>query len=142
MMLLMGFFGVSAFSLFIVIEPSNLFSLAMVWQWAWVRKSYLELEFCFLKLISCRYFLTILFNNAGVKTQNERLTLNFVNTIVSAVGALIGTSLTDKSVCNMDLPRDILMLFFDSWKAHYVVLGNSWECRHACRRHRSVNYIW
>ncbi|KAF9006626.1 general substrate transporter [Cyathus striatus] len=42
------------------------------------------------------YFLTILFTNAGVETQNEKLTLNFVNTIVSAAGALIGTSLTDK----------------------------------------------
>jgi sugar porter (SP) family MFS transporter len=42
------------------------------------------------------YFLTILFRNAGVNTQNGRLTLNFVNTIVSAVGALIGTALTDK----------------------------------------------
>ncbi|KAJ7498590.1 general substrate transporter [Mycena latifolia] len=42
------------------------------------------------------YFLTILFANAGVNTQNARLTLNFVNTLVSAAGALIGTSLTDK----------------------------------------------
>lgn len=42
------------------------------------------------------YFLTILFTNAGVKTQNARLTLNFVNTLVSACGAIIGTSLTDK----------------------------------------------
>ncbi|TFK43784.1 general substrate transporter [Crucibulum laeve] len=42
------------------------------------------------------YFLTILFTNAGVKTQNGTLTLNFVNTVVSACGALIGTSLTDK----------------------------------------------
>ncbi|KAJ7129330.1 general substrate transporter [Mycena epipterygia] len=42
------------------------------------------------------YFLTILFNNSGVKTQNERLTLNFVNTVISAIGAIIGTSLTDK----------------------------------------------
>ncbi|KAF9450633.1 hypothetical protein P691DRAFT_700780 [Macrolepiota fuliginosa MF-IS2] len=42
------------------------------------------------------YFLTILFKNAGAKTQNQLLTLNFVNTIVSAVGALLGTSLTDK----------------------------------------------
>ncbi|KAK7062039.1 lactose permease [Favolaschia claudopus] len=42
------------------------------------------------------YFLTILFDAAGVKTQDERLTLNFVNTIVSAIGAIIGTSLTDK----------------------------------------------
>ncbi|KAJ7228311.1 general substrate transporter [Mycena pura] len=42
------------------------------------------------------YFLTILFANAGVNTQNARLTLNFVNTIVSAVGAVIGTTLTDK----------------------------------------------
>jgi len=44
-----------------------------------------------------RYFLTILFKNAGVATQNQLLTLNFANTVVSAVGALIGTSLTDKS---------------------------------------------
>jgi len=43
-----------------------------------------------------RYFLTILFKNAGVATQNQLLTLNFANTVVSAVGALIGTSLTDK----------------------------------------------
>ncbi|KAF8165590.1 general substrate transporter [Crassisporium funariophilum] len=42
------------------------------------------------------YFLTILFKNAGANSQNQRLTLNFGNTIVSAVGALIGTSLTDK----------------------------------------------
>ncbi|KAF7352477.1 Lactose permease [Mycena venus] len=34
--------------------------------------------------------------NAGANTQNERLTLNFVNTLVSAAGAVIGTSLTDK----------------------------------------------
>ncbi|CAA7260105.1 unnamed protein product [Cyclocybe aegerita] len=42
------------------------------------------------------YFLTILFGNAGVETQNKRLTLNFINMIVSAVGTLIGTSLMDK----------------------------------------------
>jgi Na+/melibiose symporter-like transporter len=42
------------------------------------------------------YFLPILFGAAGVNTQNQRLTLNFANTIVSATGALIGTSLTDK----------------------------------------------
>jgi len=47
-------------------------------------------------LIHRRYFLTILFKNAGVATQNQLLTLNFANTVVSAVGALIGTSLTDK----------------------------------------------
>ncbi|KAJ7591651.1 general substrate transporter [Mycena floridula] len=41
------------------------------------------------------YFLTILFAAAGAKTQNRRLVLNFVNTLVSAAGALIGTSLTD-----------------------------------------------
>lgn len=43
-----------------------------------------------------RYFLTILFGAAGVKTQERRLVLNFVNTIVSATGALIGTSLCDR----------------------------------------------
>ncbi|KAF9455932.1 general substrate transporter [Collybia nuda] len=42
------------------------------------------------------YFLTILFSNAGVQTQERRLVLNFANTIISAGGALIGTSLTDK----------------------------------------------
>ncbi|KAF7301979.1 MFS domain-containing protein [Mycena indigotica] len=42
------------------------------------------------------YFLTILFQNAGVNSQNDRLTLNFVNTVVSACGALIATALTDK----------------------------------------------
>ncbi|KAF8663434.1 hypothetical protein AX16_001004 [Volvariella volvacea WC 439] len=42
------------------------------------------------------YFLTILFANAGATSQNQRLTLNFVNTIVSATGALIGTSLSDR----------------------------------------------
>lgn len=43
-----------------------------------------------------RYFLPILFAAAGVHTQNQRLVLNFANTIISAFGALIGTSLTDK----------------------------------------------
>ncbi|KAF8969396.1 general substrate transporter [Flammula alnicola] len=42
------------------------------------------------------YFLPILFGAAGVDSQNQRLTLNFANTIISATGALIGTSLTDK----------------------------------------------
>ncbi|RXW24714.1 hypothetical protein EST38_g1192 [Candolleomyces aberdarensis] len=42
------------------------------------------------------YFLPILFGAAGASSQNQRLTLNFANTIVSASGALIGTSLTDK----------------------------------------------
>ena len=43
-----------------------------------------------------RYFLTVLFESAGVQTQERRLVLNFVNTIVSATGALIGTSLCDR----------------------------------------------
>ncbi|KAF5388339.1 hypothetical protein D9615_000635 [Tricholomella constricta] len=42
------------------------------------------------------YFLTILFQNAGVTSQERRLVLNFANTLISAGGALIGTSLTDK----------------------------------------------
>ncbi|KAJ6583773.1 general substrate transporter [Mycena sp. CBHHK59/15] len=44
------------------------------------------------------YFLTILFAVSSVQcfTQNKRLTLNFVNTLVSAAGAVIGTTLTDK----------------------------------------------
>lgn len=42
------------------------------------------------------YFLTILFQNAGVTSQDRRLVLNFANTLISAGGALIGTSLTDK----------------------------------------------
>jgi len=42
------------------------------------------------------YFLPILFANAGANSQNQRLTLNFANTIVSAVGAVIGTALSDK----------------------------------------------
>ncbi|KAJ3796802.1 general substrate transporter [Lentinula aff. detonsa] len=41
------------------------------------------------------YFLTVLFKNAGVESQERRLVLNFVNTIVSAIGASIGTSLCD-----------------------------------------------
>ncbi|KAJ7236673.1 hypothetical protein C8J57DRAFT_1569367 [Mycena rebaudengoi] len=45
---------------------------------------------------SASYFLTILFRNAGVNSQNGRLILNFVNTVVSACGALMGTALTDK----------------------------------------------
>ncbi|KAJ7209034.1 general substrate transporter [Mycena rebaudengoi] len=47
---------------------------------------------------SASYFLTILFRNAGVNSQNGRLILNFVNTVVSACGALIGTALTDKEM--------------------------------------------
>ncbi|KAH9482516.1 Lactose permease [Psilocybe cubensis] len=42
------------------------------------------------------YFLPILFANTGVTSQNRLLTLNFANTLVSASGAVIGTSLTDK----------------------------------------------
>ncbi|ESK95148.1 mfs lactose [Moniliophthora roreri MCA 2997] len=41
------------------------------------------------------YFLTVLFGNAGVRSQDRRLVLNFVNTIISALGASIGTSLSD-----------------------------------------------
>ncbi|KAG6854345.1 hypothetical protein C0991_007850 [Blastosporella zonata] len=42
------------------------------------------------------YFLTILFQNAGVTSQDRRLALNFANTVISAGGAVIGTALTDK----------------------------------------------
>ncbi|TRM68230.1 general substrate transporter [Schizophyllum amplum] len=42
------------------------------------------------------YFLTVLFKNSGVESQRARLVLNFINTIVSAIGAFIGTALTDK----------------------------------------------
>ncbi|THV08266.1 general substrate transporter [Dendrothele bispora CBS 962.96] len=41
------------------------------------------------------YFLTVLFASAGVQSQERRLVLNFVNTIISAIGASIGTSLCD-----------------------------------------------
>ncbi|KAG7097320.1 hypothetical protein E1B28_004679 [Marasmius oreades] len=41
------------------------------------------------------YFLTVLFGNAGVRSQDRRLVLNFVNTVISAIGASIGTSLSD-----------------------------------------------
>lgn len=40
--------------------------------------------------------MTILFKNAGANTQDRRLVLNFINTLVSACGALIGTSITDR----------------------------------------------
>jgi hypothetical protein len=50
-----------------------------------------------------RYFLPILFAAAGVHTQNQRLVLNFANTIISAFGALIGTSLTDKGLCKLPM---------------------------------------
>jgi len=43
-----------------------------------------------------RYFLPILFGAAGVTSQNKILTLNFANTIISASGAVIGTTLTDR----------------------------------------------
>jgi hypothetical protein len=43
----------------------------------------------------CRYFLPILFQAAGVNSQERRLVLNFVNTLISAAGALISTSLCD-----------------------------------------------
>jgi len=37
-----------------------------------------------------------LFKNAGVNGEKQRLVLNFVNTLISAAGALVGTSLCDK----------------------------------------------
>ncbi|KAG6888902.1 hypothetical protein C0992_007141 [Termitomyces sp. T32_za158] len=48
------------------------------------------------------YFLTILFQNAGVNSQERRLVLNFANTLISAGGALIGASLTDKAMEDWD----------------------------------------
>ncbi|KAJ7215631.1 general substrate transporter [Mycena rebaudengoi] len=47
---------------------------------------------------SASYFLTILFRVSPTGSQNGRLILNFVNTVVSACGALIGTALTDKEM--------------------------------------------
>ncbi|KAG6817891.1 hypothetical protein H0H87_001723 [Tephrocybe sp. NHM501043] len=77
MMLLMGFFGASE------LDHSDIHSLmsAAVKQWSGN---------------GLGYFLTILFQNAGVNSQDRRLILNFANTLISAGGALIGTALTDK----------------------------------------------
>jgi len=42
------------------------------------------------------YFLTVLYNSAGVDTQNMRLILNVVNNLVSASAAVTGTIIADK----------------------------------------------
>ncbi|KAI5454184.1 hypothetical protein NCC49_004249 [Naganishia albida] len=51
------------------------------------------------------YFLTILLAQAGIKSQDRILTLNFVNSVTSFIGALTGTSIVDK------VGRRKLMLF-------------------------------
>jgi len=41
------------------------------------------------------YFLPVLLQNAGIKSQNKRLTLNFVNSVTSYMGALTGSASVD-----------------------------------------------
>ncbi|KAF5382700.1 hypothetical protein D9615_002928 [Tricholomella constricta] len=42
------------------------------------------------------YFLPILLQNAGITNQDRRLTLNFVNSVTSYVGALSGSAIIDR----------------------------------------------
>ncbi|EIN12674.1 general substrate transporter [Punctularia strigosozonata HHB-11173 SS5] len=42
------------------------------------------------------YFLPVLLKDAGIKSQNKQLTLNFVNSITSYMGALTGSALVDR----------------------------------------------
>ncbi|KAJ9100060.1 hypothetical protein QFC20_005584 [Naganishia adeliensis] len=51
------------------------------------------------------YFLTILLAQAGIKSQDRILTLNFVNSVTSFIGALTGTAVVDR------VGRRKLMLF-------------------------------
>lgn len=76
MMLLMGLFGVSLCCPLKIVHQ-----LFLLQQWSGN---------------GLGYFLTILFQNAGVNSQDQRLVLNFANTLISGGGALIGALLTDK----------------------------------------------
>ncbi|GAB1520816.1 hypothetical protein RhiTH_003904 [Rhizoctonia solani] len=42
------------------------------------------------------YFLPVLLEQAGITSQNKRLTLNFVNSVTSMIGALTGSVLIDR----------------------------------------------
>eukprot|EP00753_Platysulcus_tardus_P013280 PLAT3653.1.p1 GENE.PLAT3653.1~~PLAT3653.1.p1 ORF type:complete len:549 (-),score=-167.96 PLAT3653.1:152-1735(-) len=42
------------------------------------------------------YFLPVLLKNAGITSQNKQLTLNFVNSVTSYVGALTGSACIDR----------------------------------------------
>ncbi|GLB38423.1 putative general substrate transporter [Lyophyllum shimeji] len=42
------------------------------------------------------YFLPVLLQNAGITNQNRRLTLNFVNSVTSYIGALSGSAIIDR----------------------------------------------
>jgi len=42
------------------------------------------------------YFLPVLLENAGIKSQSKRLTLNFVNSVTSYIGALAGSAVVDR----------------------------------------------
>ncbi|KAJ7095888.1 general substrate transporter [Mycena belliarum] len=42
------------------------------------------------------YFLTILLKNAGITSQSRQLTLNFINSITSYIGALFGSFMVDR----------------------------------------------
>ena len=44
------------------------------------------------------YFLPVLLGNAGITSQNKRLTLNFVNSVTSFLGAL-AVSLIGAGMC-------------------------------------------
>jgi len=41
------------------------------------------------------YFLPVLLANAGITSQNKKLTLNFVNSVTSFIGALAGSTIVD-----------------------------------------------
>jgi hypothetical protein len=76
-------------------------------------------------IVLFRYFLTILFKNAGAQTQERRLILNFANTLISAGGALIGTSLTDKGGHSMVVDVIMLAKLHASRTTYHVVLGDA-----------------
>jgi MFS family permease len=42
------------------------------------------------------YFMPVLLKQAGITNQNKKLTLNFVNSVTSYIGALVGSASVDK----------------------------------------------
>lgn len=78
-------------------------------------------------IIQClnRYFATILFDYAGISTQNSRLIFTFLENVSSALGAFTGAMLADRgNHVNLSVLVK-LTIVLTSGPAPIVVLGNT-----------------
>lgn len=87
------------------------------------------------------YFLTILLANAGITSQNKQLTLNFVNSVTSYMGALTGSFVIDRFGRRKALltATSIMVLILAITTA---LLSDDGQTKNATRSNAGISFIY